>query len=180
MPNRAAISATLNDQMGVMTKDPKTATKAPTSVDAEDLADAAELRASSAGALVADATKSVGRKLLEHPGLTLLSTLLVFFLGYSFADLNGDIGRLDSRIDRLEAQIDQRFAAQDAKFEARFEAIDRRFEAIDATLNEMNSKINETNLKITALIAALIATAQVDAALEGNLVTLEPPPTVDP
>ncbi len=68
--------------MGVMTKDPKTATKAPTSADAEDL------RASSAGALVADATKSVGRKLLEHPGLTLLSTLLVFFLGYSFAELS--------------------------------------------------------------------------------------------
>ena len=51
-----------------------------------------------------------------------------------------------SRIDRLEDTVNAGFAAQDAKIDA-------------------------IDLKLTALIAALNLTAQVDAAVEGRLLT---------
>ena len=62
-----------------------------------------------------------------------------------------------SRIDRLEDTVNAGFAAQDAKINAGFAEQDAKVDAID--------------LKLTALIAALNLTAQVDAAVEGRLLT---------
>ena len=54
-----------------------------------------------------------------------------------------------SRVDRLEDTMNDRFAEQDAK-------------------------IDEINLKLTALIATLNKTREVDAAIEGRLLDSEP------
>ena len=101
------------------------------------------------------------------------ATWLLGFLGTAVIALVGLMGaftingftRLDDRITQLDAkfetrfaQIDARFAAQDAKFDARFAVQD--------------DKLDEINLKLTALIAALNATAEVEAALEGRLLDL--------
>ena len=55
------------------------------------------------------------------------------------------------RISRLEDRMDAGFAAVDARFDAQ------------------DAKIDEINLKLTALIAALNATDEIRAALEGQL-----------
>jgi colicin import membrane protein len=58
--------------------------------------------------------------------------------------------------------IDARFAAQDTK-------IDARFAAQDAKIDGLGAKIDEIDLKLTALIAALNKTDEVDAARSGRL-----------
>ncbi len=156
MANHFSISTTLNDQIGVMTKPNKT--KTPTTTEVEAYAEA------STDEVVATAAKPKRFQGLKNSAFPLATALLVLFAGATFTTLNYSIGRLDIRIDRLEDRIgslevrmDQRFEAQDAKFEARFEAQDE--------------KLDEINLKLTALIAALNASAGVDAALEGTLLT---------
>lgn len=44
----------------------------------------------------------------------------------------------------------------------------------DAKIDALDAKIDEINLKLTALIAALNKTVEVDAAIEGRLLDSEP------
>ena len=77
------------------------------------------------------------------------------------------IHQFGSTDDRLAA-IDGRFAAIDGRF-ARLETnIDARFAAQDAKIAALDAKIAEMSLKLTALIAALNKTDEVDAALAGD------------
>ena len=86
---------------------------------------------------------------------TLLATAVVGLLIFSLA---GD----RSRIDRLEDTVNTRFAATDAK--------------IDELDTRLSAKIDMINLKLTALIAALNKTGEVEAALEGRLLDAETAP----
>lgn len=81
---------------------------------------------------------------------------------FTLTETNDRIDGVVDRIDRLEESIDQRFAAQDAKIDALEDKFDAKFADQDA-------KLEEINLKLTALIALLNATAQVEAALDGEL-----------
>ncbi len=81
--------------------------------------------------------------------------------------------RIDERFAAQDAKFDERFAAQDAKFEARFAAQDAKFEARFAA---QDAKLDEINLKLTTLIAALNATAEVEAAVDGRLLDPDNPP----
>ena len=67
-----------------------------------------------------------------------------------------------SSIDERFAAVDARFAAVDARF-ARLEA------RMDARFTTQDAKINEINLKLTALIATLDKTDEVEAALTGEI-----------
>ena len=168
MADHFSISTTLNDQIGVMTKPNKTKTPTTPEVEASVEASTDEVE------VVATAARTKRFEGLKNSVFPLATALIVLFAGFTFTALNSNIGRLDTRIDRLEDRIgsmdvrieqrfeaiDRRFEAQDAKFEARFEAIDQRFEAQD-------EKLDEINFKLTALNAS----AGVDAALEGTLLT---------
>ena len=57
-----------------------------------------------------------------------------------------------------------------------FNSIDARFAEVDAGFAAQDAKIDEINLKLTALIAALNKTEEVDAALSGRLLD----PAADP
>ena len=75
------------------------------------------------------------------------------------------IDRTNLRIDRLEARMVAEFEKVDARFEKmeeRFEKVDERFDAVEAGLHELDRKL-------TALIAALSVTDNVNAAMEGRL-----------
>ena len=85
----------------------------------------------------------------------ILGAVVVLLLGFALTQTNDRISRLDNKVDAGFAHIDDRFAQQDAKFDERFASQDAR--------------LDEINLKLTALIAALNATAEVEAALEGRL-----------
>ncbi len=103
---------------------------------------------------------------------TLLGVLLVLAFnqtGARITDTNDRLTDTNDRLTRLEdkvvagfTRIDERFAAQDAKFEARFAAQD--------------NKLDEIYLKLTTLIAALNATAEVEAAVDGRLLDPHNPP----
>ena len=113
-----------------------------------------------AAAPAAPAAPGLWSKLTDNPLLTILGTAAVGLLIFTLT-------RTDNRIDRLEDRMDAGFAAVDARFDAQ----DARFDAQDA-------KIDEINLRLTALIAALNATDEVDAALEGRL--LDPDTAASP
>ena len=119
-------------------------------------------------------------KRFENPLLTILGAAVVLLLGFALTHTNDRISRLEDKVDTGFAQIDARFteqdtkiearfAEQDAKFEARFAEQDAKFEAQDAKIEALDAKLDEINLKLTALIALLNSTAQVEAALEGQL-----------
>lgn len=86
----------------------------------------------------------------------------MLLLGFALTQANDRISRLDDRISRLEDKVDAGFAQ-----------IDERFAAQDERLDEIN-------LKLTALIAALNATAELEAALDGRLLDPNATPADEP
>ena len=98
--------------------------------------------------------------------------------------------KIEARFAEQDTKFEARFAAQDAKFEARFASIDQRFEqqdakfearfaALEAKFEGLDTKLDDINLKLTALIAGLNATQQVDATLDGRLLDPNAPPLPD-
>lgn len=91
----------------------------------------------------------------DNPLQTALATVAVALLVFVLTDNRSRVDRVEdtvnTRIDRLEETVNTRFAEQDAK------------------IDELDTKIDEINLKLTALIAALNKTGEVDAAVEGRL-----------
>ena len=94
----------------------------------------------------------------ENPLATFLGLVVVALLVAMLTTTNVRINRVEDSVSSLEDKVDAGFAAVDAKFAAQ----DAKFDALDAKFDEMN-------LKLTALIAALNATDEVDAAVEGRL-----------
>ncbi len=111
--------------------------------------DAAAADPPATAASVAAAEPSGWAKLVENPLQTFLAAAVVVLLAFGFTVTNDRITETNDRITRLEARIDR----LEEKMEARFAAQDE--------------KIDEINLKLTALIAALGMTDQVDAAVTG-------------
>ena len=114
----------------------------PDTIDPDTRADPAGLRAKPA------ARATLRSQAAENPLATFLGLVVVALLVAMLTTTN-------VRINRVEDKVDARFAAQDAKFDAKFDALDAKFD--------------EMNLKLTALIAALNADDEVDAAVEGSL-----------
>ncbi|MCY3616535.1 MAG: hypothetical protein OXG66_02575 [Acidimicrobiaceae bacterium] len=86
------------------------------------------------------------------PMIVLLLAYALYTTNDRFGEVNDRFGEVNDRFIALEASIDRRFAAQDAKIDA------------------LDAKFDEMNLKLTALIAALGKTDEVDAALAGEIV----------
>lgn len=86
-------------------------------------------------------------QIAQNPLLTLLGTVIIALLVFTLGTTNLRISDTNARIDRLEVRMD--------RLEDRFTALEERVINID--------------LKLTALIAALNATEEVDAALQGRL-----------
>lgn len=129
---------------------------------------------SPAPAVPATAPATVPRKwakLTDNPLLTVLGTAAVALLVLTLT-------RTDNRISRLEDKMDAGFAAQDAKIDAKFAAVEDKmgagFAAVDAKFAAQDAKIDDISMKLTALIAALNATEEVGAALEGRLLDSAP------
>ena len=102
------------------------------------------------------------RKYLENPLQALLVTVVVFLFGFVLTQTNDRISRLEDKVDAGFARIDERFTKVDERFA------------------QQDEKLDEINLKLTALIAALNATAEVEAALDGRLLDPNTTPTDNP
>ena len=110
----------------------------------------------------ANTNPNSAHKYLEHPLQALLVTVVVFLFGFVLTQTNDRISRLEDKVDAGFARIDERFTKVDERFAQQDAKFDERFARQD-------EKLDEINLKLTALIAALNATAEVEAALEGRL-----------
>ena len=106
----------------------------------------------------ADPAATLRSQAAENPLATFLGLVVVALLVAMLTTTNVRINRVEDSVSSLEDKVDAGFAAVDAKFAGQ----DAKFDALDAKFDEMN-------LKLTALIAALNATEEVDAAVEGRL-----------
>jgi cytochrome b len=80
----------------------------------------------------------------DNPLQAVFSTAIVALLIFNYTTLNFRISDTNDRITRFEDKVDAQFAA-------------------------LEEDVAEINLKLTALIAALNRTEEVDAAIEGRL-----------
>ena len=111
----------------------------------------------------------------DHPVLTVTATGMVTLLAtLAVALLVLSFNRIHNRIDRLEDTMNTRFIAFEDTMNTRFAEQDAKIDGLDDRIDGLDAKIDEINLKLTALIAALNKTAEVDAAIEGRLLDSEP------
>ena len=95
-------------------------------------------------------------QIVENPLLTLFGATIIVLLGFTLTTTNMRIDDVNDRIDRLEDRMDTRFAQMDARFAA------------------LEHGVAEIDRKLTALIAALNKTAEVDAAMAGDVSGIRP------
>ena len=86
----------------------------------------------------------------ENPLLSFFGLVIVALLAAAVASPNIRINDTNRRIDRLDDKIDARFVEMDARFDS------------------LEAAVGDINLKLTALIAHLNATSEVDNALAGR------------
>ena len=125
----------------------------------------------------ANTNPNSAHKYFEHPLQALLVTVVALLFGFVLTQTNDRITQTNDRITRLEDKVDAGFAQQDAKVDEGFAQQDAKF---DERFAQQDEKLDEINLKLTALIAALNATAEVEAALDGRLLDPNAATTDDP
>ena len=107
--------------------------------------------------------------LLENPLQAFLITVVVLLSGFVLTQTNDRISETNDRI----SETNDRVTRLEDKVDTGFARIDERFA-------QQDEKLDEINLKLTALIAALNATAEVEAALDGRLLDPNAAPTDNP
>ncbi len=124
----------------------------------------------------ARAAAGIGRRaweqFAENPLQAIFGTAVVTLLVFNFTTFNARIDDTNARIDRVEARIDARFTA----LEARIDRVEARMDRVEARIARVEEGVSEINLKLTALIAALNRTEEVEAALDGRLIDPAPVP----
>ena len=99
---------------------------------------------------------------LTNTILGVLGAAFVAVLTFALTSTNARITRLENRVDAGFEHVDDKIDTLDAK-------IDELDDKIDTKFGELDDKIDNIDLKLTALIAGLNRTAEVEAALEGSL-----------
>ena len=111
------------------------------------------------GQAVTPAGTNVGRRALkqlgENPLLAVFGTAIIALLVLNLNSTNDRITRLEERMDA-------------------------RFTALEEDVAELKEGMAELDRKLTAIIAALNMTDEINAALEGRLILGTPSPSADP
>lgn len=125
-------------------------------------------------------------QLLENPLLSLFGAMIVMLLGYVLTTSNIRITETNERITRLDNRIEDRFNRFESRIENRFNGIEDRlngiedriirndikiedrFVRIESRVGSLEGSVSEVDRKLTALIAALGKTDEVEGALTDN------------
>ena len=122
------------------------------------MADLSEPESARAGSQVAatgrQARPRLRDQIAENPLLTLMGSIIIALLVFTLGTTNLRINDIHARINDTNARID--------RLEVRMDRLEDRFTALE-------ERVINIDLKLTALIAALNATEEVDAALQGRL-----------
>ncbi|MCY3648606.1 MAG: hypothetical protein OXG40_02620 [Acidimicrobiaceae bacterium] len=86
-------------------------------------------------------------QIAENPLLTLMGSIIIALLVFTLGTTNLRINDIHARIDDTNARIDR----------------------LEVRMDRLEERVINIDLKLTALIAALNATEEVDAALHGRL-----------
>ena len=131
----------------------------PSMANPSDTASEAPLEQAQTQARAATAVRpSLRVQVAENPLLSFFGLVIVALLAAAVASPNIRINDTNRRIDDTNERID--------RLEARFIEFERR---VDARFDKLEAAVEEINLKLTALIAHLNATSEVDSALAGRL-----------
>lgn len=130
----------------------------------------------------ASAADAVGRprirdQIAENPLLSLFGAVIVAVLGFLGAVTVALLAYTLTTTQSQFAGIQGQFARVQDQFAEVHDRIDRLEDKIDEGFATQGAMIEQINLKLTALIAALNMTTEIDAALEGRL--LSPAPAAD-
>ena len=136
----------------------------PPTADPQDPA-AAGVDVPAQGASAPRTAAGIGRRAWEqfadNPLYAVFGTAIVALLIFNYTTLNFRINDTNARIDETNARITRLEETMDARFAA------------------LEEDVAEINLKLTALIAALNRTEEVEAALEGRLLDRTGTPVPD-
>lgn len=98
----------------------------------------------------------------DNPLLTLFGGIIIALLISTLASSNLRIDDLNSRFDDLNSRFDD--------VNGRIDEMNDRITRLEAKIDAQDDKIHQIDLKLTALIAALNKTGEVDAALSGTII----------
>ena len=94
------------------------------------------------------------------------------------AKIDGLDTRLSAKIDGLDTRLSAKIDGLDTRLSAKIDGLDTRLSAkidgLDDRIDGLDDKLHRIDLKLTALIAALNKTGEVEAALEGRLLDSGP------
>lgn len=154
----------------VMTRPSDTPQPPPDQVAAAEPELSSNAAADGQPAMAATSLRGTGKVNWAAVGLGLIPAILtagfVAVMIFALTGLGDRITSLEDRVTSLEA----RMANLENRMTALENRVDARFAAQDAKIDALDSKIDEINLKLTALIAALGKTDEVDAAAAGELI----------
>ena len=102
----------------------------------------------------------------QTPVVVALIGVIGILLGAGIVSINGRINSLENRIELLENRIQ----SLENRIENRIDSLENR---IDARFAALEQGQHEINLKLTALIAYLNLTDEVDAAISGRITSAE-------
>ena len=103
-----------------------------------------------------DATPGIRNQMTENPLLSLFGAVIVVLLGFVLTTSNIRIGETNDRITGLENRIDDRM-----------DRLENRMDRLENRIGSLERDVADINRKLTALIAALNKTEEVEGALSG-------------
>ena len=136
----------------------------------------------------ASARPTLRVQVAENPLASFLGVVIVALLVSMLATSSVRINRLEDKVEAgftaQDAKIEKLIDKLEAKFDAKIDGLDAKIDGLDAKFDAkfdgLDKKFDEMNLKLTALIAKLNATDDVDAAVEGRLTDRDGDSVPDP
>ncbi|MCY4368991.1 MAG: hypothetical protein OXF41_06120 [bacterium] len=107
-------------------------------------------------------------QLLENPLLSLFGAIIVVLLGYVLTTSSIRITETNERISRLDNRMEDRFNGIEDRIIRNDIRIEDRFNRIESRIGSLEGSVTEVDRKLTALIAALGKTDEVEGALSGD------------
>ena len=110
---------------------------------------------------------AIWAKFTENPLPSVLGGVIVVMLSFVLTTTNARISDTNDRID----DTNDRITSLEVKMDNRINGLEVK---MDNRINGLEEKVDDINLKLTALIAALNKTSEVDAALSGAVSFSDP------
>ena len=120
-------------------------------------------------------------RLTENLMLPILGGAIAVMLGFvltttnaRISDTNERISDTNERIDKLETRMNERIDKLETRMNERIDKLETRIDKLEAKVDSLDDKVDEISLQLTALIAVLSKTSEVDAAISGVVASADP------